>query len=105
MVRDSHLAADHHMMAERTRPGNARLRSNHRVRADPHVVAHVYEVIDLHAFGDACVIQRAAIDGRVRANLHVVSDFHDAHLRKFPVATVSVDIPKAPPATNTTRTM
>src|SRR6266481_5583156 len=92
MFADSYLTADHHMMPQRTRPGNARLCRDHCVRADLHVVTHVHKVIDLHAFGDARVVQRAAINGRVRADLHVVADLHDTDLRKFPVAPVAVGI-------------
>ena len=39
--------------------------------------------------------QRTAIDGGVGADFDVVADFHDADLRKFPVAALAEGIPKA----------
>src|SRR5882757_2865927 len=64
------------------------------MRANLHVVPDVNKVVELHAFGDASVVQRAAIDGGVCADLHLVGDLHDADLRKFPVAAIAIDIAK-----------
>src|ERR1700757_2274779 len=52
------------------------------------------KVIELHALRDAGIVQRAAIDGRIRPDLHVIANLDDADLRKFPVAPVAVDIAK-----------
>jgi hypothetical protein len=92
MIRDAHLPADHDMMTKRTRAGNSGLRGDHRMHANLHVVSYVDEVIELHAFRDARVAQRAAIDSGVCANLHVIADLHDAYLGKFPVAAIAVNV-------------
>jgi hypothetical protein len=47
------------------------------VRADAHVVRDLHEVVDLDAVLDHGVVDRAAVDGAVRADLDVVAD-HDA---------------------------
>ncbi len=94
MIRDAYLPADHHMMTHPARPRYAGLRGNHRVRSNLDVVPNVDKIIEFDAFGDAGVVQRAAIDGRVRPNFDVIGDLHDADLRKFPVAAFSVDVPE-----------
>src|SRR4029077_15945665 len=60
--------------------------------ANLHVVPDVDEVVELDALGDTRVVQRAAIDGGVCADLYVVADLHDAHLRKFPVSAIAVNV-------------
>jgi hypothetical protein len=48
----------------------------------PHVVADLHQVVDLAAAADHGVADGAAVDGRIRADLHVVAqdaaaDVHD----------------------------
>ena len=44
---------------------------------------------------DAGVVERTAIDRRVRADFDVVANFDDASLRKFPVAPFAVRVAEA----------
>src|SRR5439155_22013443 len=88
MVRYSDLAAHDHMMAQYARAGDASLRRNHCMRADLHVVADVHQVIELHTFCNARVVERTTIDCGVRAYLNIVANLDNAHLRKFPVAPI-----------------
>ncbi len=94
VVRNSYLSANYHMMPHRAGPRDPRLRRNDRVRADLHVVPHVHQVIQLHTFRDARIIERATINCRVRADLYVISNFHDSGLRKFPVPPLAIRIAK-----------
>src|SRR2546430_15926594 len=85
MVRDANLSANNHVMPQHARTGNPSLCGNHRVRSNLHVVSDMYQIIDFDAFGNTRIVQRAAIDRGVRADLHVVTYFYDTSLRKFPV--------------------
>ncbi len=76
-------------------PERPDLRRDHRVRADLAVVADVHEIVQFHAFGDARVVERAAIDRRVRSDFDIVGNFHDARLRKFPVPPFAVRVAKS----------
>jgi hypothetical protein len=51
------------------------------VIADPHAVRHLDQVVELDAIADQRVVQRAAVDGGVGADLDVVADHHPAQLR------------------------
>ena len=64
-------------------PENPGLRRDNHVLAELAVVADVHQIIDLRAAPNAGRLQRAAIDGRVRPDLHVVADFKFSDLRKF----------------------
>src|SRR4029077_6955307 len=44
---------------------------------------------------DACVVERTAIDRRVRSDLHVIADLHQPRLRKFEVAPFARRISKS----------
>jgi hypothetical protein len=46
-------------------------------------VPDVHEVVDLRSASDTRDLERAAVDGRVRANLDVILDFKRANLRKL----------------------
>ena len=51
------------------------------MRADAHVVGDHDQVVELHALLDHGIADGAAIDGGVRADIHVVADDHRADLR------------------------
>ena len=88
------LPTYHDMFAKHARTGQARLRGNHGVRANLAVVADVDQIVQLHAFSDARIIERAAVDRGVCADFDVVANFHNSGLRKFPVFSVTRSIPK-----------
>src|SRR5262249_49360308 len=63
--------------------------------ANFHVMAYVNQIVQFYAFGDACVIQRAAINRGVRANFDIVSNFNDARLRKLYVSPFTMRVTKS----------
>ena len=67
------LAREDHAVLDARRAGDADLRHDQAQRADPHVVPDVHEVVDLRAGADHGVVDAAAIDRRVRADLDVVA--------------------------------
>ena len=81
MADDAGVAAHDDEVAKLRRAGNARLRDDDAVAPDDGVVADLNEVVDLRAFADDRIVEGAAIDGRVGADLDVVADDDAAHLR------------------------
>src|SRR5688572_22215732 len=65
-------AADHTALAELGAAGDARHRRHDRMRADAHVVCDLHEIVELHAVLDDRVLDRAAVDRRIRAYLDVI---------------------------------
>src|SRR5690606_21922182 len=63
-------------------------RRHRGVRADANVVCNLHKVVDLDAVLDDGVVDRAAVDGRVRADLDVVADDDAAELRHLDPAAV-----------------
>ena len=58
-------------------------------------MADVDEVVEFYSFGDHRVVERAAIDRGVGADLDVVANFDDAGLREFPVAAFALRVAEA----------
>src|SRR5581483_10604785 len=87
VVGDLEVPEDHAGPAHRAVPPDARAArdadaARHSgVRADAHVVPDLDLVVQLHAVLDDRVFERAAVDGRVGADLDVVADHDGAHLR------------------------
>src|SRR6185436_6255343 len=75
------LGAHHHVVAQLRRASDAALGNDDAVPADHHVVGDLHEVVDLGALADHRVRQRAAVDGRIGADLHIVTDHDAADLR------------------------
>ena len=73
-------AADGAVGADRGAAGNAGAAGHGRVLADAHVVADLDQVVELDAVLDHGVLQRAAVDAGVGADLDVVADAHRAQL-------------------------
>src|SRR5438105_4190056 len=69
VLADAHAARDAH---------TARYRS---MRADAAVVPNLDLIVELHALLDHGVVQRAAIDGGVGTDFHIVAYHHAADLR------------------------
>src|SRR5579864_2210864 len=83
VVRDSDLAADDDIILYHCAAGETCLRRDHNVFANIDVVSHMYQVIDFCAAANAGDIERAAIDGRIGANLHVIFNDKPSDLRKL----------------------
>src|SRR5260370_8391395 len=97
MFADAHLPADDHVVLNHNAPGESRLRRNDHVFADQAVVADVDEVIDLRSPANARDFERAAVNGRVGADFHIVFDLKLPDLRKFfiPAPGLVADIAKS----------
>src|SRR5690242_4490115 len=54
--------------------------------ADHDVVADLYKIINFRAFADYRILKRAAVDGCIGADFHVVLDDHPADLRHLEVS-------------------
>src|SRR5271165_1572155 len=81
MSRYTDQPADHAALADRRAARDARARGDRRVRADGHVVSDLYLVVELDAVLDDGVVDCAAINRRVGADLDVIADVHGADLR------------------------
>src|SRR5262245_51059131 len=78
---DHRPAADGAVRADLRAAGNAGAAGDRGVRADVAVVTDLDLVVELDALLDHRVVERAAVDGGVGANLDVVADAHAADLR------------------------
>src|SRR5581483_574851 len=74
------LAAQHHIVLEHRRAGNADMAGQHAVPSDHDVVPDLNEIINFRPLTDDRVLERAAVDAAVGADLHVVLDDHPADL-------------------------
>ena len=86
MVANAHLSAHHAVIADAATAGNAGLGGDHDVCADAAIVANVDQIVELRAGPDDGLIESAAVDGAVGANLDVVADDEAADLRELYVA-------------------
>src|ERR1700740_2094652 len=72
--------ADHHVAPDLGRAGDAHAGRHHGVRADVAVVADLDLVVQLDAVLQHRVLERAAVDAGVGADVDVVADAHAAQL-------------------------
>src|SRR5208282_1523993 len=72
VIADADLSAHDYVVFDGDAAREAGLRGDNDVLADLAVVADMHEVIDLCAAADASFVERAAINGGVRSDLHVV---------------------------------
>ena len=90
MIAHSDLSADHAIVFDDGRAGNAGLRGNDDALADLDVVRDLNEIVNFRAFADASFAECAAINAGVRADFHIVFDYHRSDLRKFYIAVRAV---------------
>src|SRR6266850_3417354 len=95
MVREADLAGGDDAAAEAARARDSDLGHDDRVLADLDVVADLNEIVDLGPAADDRLAEHGAIDRRVRADVHVVLDHDDAHLRDLAVSTPVEDVAEA----------
>src|SRR5688500_10762234 len=89
---DHGRAADDDVPSDARAAGDADAAGHRAVRADAHVVADLDLVVELDALLDHRVVERAAVDRGVGADLDVVADAHAADLRDLdPAALVGRD--------------
>ena len=68
------------MRTDDSTAGHASATGHRRVRTDAHVVADLNQVVEFDAVIDHRVVERAAVDAGVGADLHIVADAHRAEL-------------------------
>ena len=78
---DPRVAAQDAALADHAAAGDGDAGGQRRVRTDAAVVRDHDEVVELDAFFDDGVVERAAVDGGVGADFDVVTDVHAADLR------------------------
>ena len=83
MPDNAHAAADLTMAADRRAAGNRGATRHYRMSANANVVANLNLIVELHARFNHGVLNRAAIDGGVGANLDVVFNSYTADLRNL----------------------
>jgi hypothetical protein len=85
MVCDPDLPAHNDEIAKLAASRYARLRHKNTVSSRLRVVPNLDQIINLGALAEHRVAERAAVDGRTGADLHVVLDNHTAQLRNLGV--------------------
>src|ERR1700688_1062764 len=83
MLSDADLPAEHNVVLDDDAAGKTSLRGDHYIFSEEAVVADMHQVVDLRSAPNAGFVERAAVDGCVGADLHIVFDHEAAHLRKF----------------------
>src|SRR5262249_26107792 len=72
VIRDSDLASHHDTIADFTASENPDMANDHRMPADTGVVPDLDKIIDLGSLTDNGVAERATINSRAGADLHLV---------------------------------
>src|SRR6202171_4983322 len=83
MVGEANLPAHHDVIPHGAAAGYTGLRDEHAVPSDGGVVSDLHQIVDLGALADDGISGRAAVDGRIGADLHVVLDDDAAGLRNL----------------------
>ena len=91
----SRLPGENGAIAHRCRPGHTNLRHQQAFLTDAHVVGNVHQVVDLGPAADHSVVDAAAIDGGVGANLDVVTDDTAANVRNLAMRSVAKHVPES----------
>src|SRR4051812_18514305 len=83
MARNADLTAEHDTVANLRATGNTTLGGNNHVFPHLHIMADLYEVINLAARTDDGVRACAAVDAGAGADSDIVANQHAAELRHF----------------------
>ncbi len=94
MVSEARLSREDRVIVHGSASCNADLRHDETVSTDSHIVRNLYQVIDLGTRTDHCVVERAAVDGRVRTDFHIVFNHASANVRNRIVSGVTPSISK-----------
>ncbi len=92
MVGETRLSCEDRVIAHGGAPSNADLCHDETMSTDSDVVRNLYQVIDLGTSTDHGVIERAAVDGRVRPDFHVVFNHASANVMNRIVSGVTPSI-------------
>src|SRR5271157_5704129 len=88
MIAETDLSPDNNIIADSGAPRNAGLRGDHNVGSNAGVVADMHQVVKLCARADDSLVQRAAVNGAVGADLDVIANHQLANLRELLIAAV-----------------
>src|ERR1039457_5612551 len=83
MSRNPRLRSNHAVISKARAAGKTRLAHDQTVPANDDVVRDVHKIINFGALADDSGTKRAAVNGRVGADLHVIVDDHIAALQPF----------------------
>src|SRR5260370_28201137 len=100
---EARLPAHYHVPSKYARAGQTHLSRDHGVRPNLTVVSYLHEVVQLHAFRNAGVIQRTAINRGVRSDFHVIANLNNPRLGEFPISPFSERIAETIPANHRSR--
>jgi hypothetical protein len=89
------LTADGYILSNYARARNPRLRGYYCIFPDAYVMRDVDEVVQFRASPDFRAIQGSAINCGIRADFHILVNFHLADLWKFPAFPVLGDVAEA----------
>ena len=81
MADGTRMAGKHAALADHRTAGKTALRGDCRMRANFDVMRNHYEVIYSHAVFEHRIVQRAAINRRIRTDFHVIADPYATQLR------------------------
>src|ERR1022692_940637 len=88
VVSDANLASHDRTVPDLDTARNAGLRCDHDIGSDGNVMPDVYQIVELRSCADHGLVQRAAVNGAVGADLDVVADDKLADLGKLVIAAV-----------------
>src|SRR5688572_20158090 len=88
MPGDPRLAGHDHVVSERGGAGDTDLRHQDAALAEPYIVTHLHQVVDLAAGPQPGLVERGAVDRGVGADLDSVFDHHPPELRHLDVLAV-----------------
>src|SRR5438876_4327676 len=103
MAADAGLPGQNRTVADCYRTRDAYLRHQQALLTNPYVVRDVHKVVDLGSVTDDSVVDAAAVDGGVGANLDIVANNAAAHVRNLLVLSVTKHVPEAITANACTR--
>src|SRR5260370_8957829 len=86
MPNDAHLSGHGHALTDSNTARNPCLCRNDRVLSDHNVVGNLHKVVDLHALLDPRSPEARPINGRIRADFHIVVDLDGPQLRDLSLA-------------------
>src|ERR1700676_2681319 len=79
----AHLSADYRIVFHHNSAGKPGLSRDHHVPPDPPIVRDVDHVVELRAIADLRDAEGRAVDARISADFHVITDLDPPNLREF----------------------
>ncbi len=96
VVDQTGLPRENHVVLEHRAAGDPHTGHEQTAGADPHVVAHLDQVVDLRARADHCVPYAPTVHRSVRADFDVVFDDAASHVRNLAMlAVVAAHVPES----------